>query len=394
LDSPVTVLDVVILLAVAAAVWRGLAVGAVVQVFSFAGLWIGLVAGAAAAPLAARLTDSATVRVVVVLGCFAAGPLLFGPLGSTIGSRVAARLRSARLGRVDSVGGAVLSGAATLLAGWLVASTLARVPVPRVAEAAQRSVVTRTLDRFLPPAPGIFARIDRLIAQNGLPQVFAEFEPAPAGQQPLPDAATVQAAARRAAGSVLKISSRACGGTLSGSGFVAAPGLVMTNAHVVAGVDHPFVVDGPSRRPATTVVFDPDVDVAVLRVGGLSPPPLPLVAGTVKPGAVGAVIGYPGGGPLDVEPAAVLARFEAIGRDIYSRRVIARQVFQLRSRIRPGNSGGPLVDTAGTVVGVVFSRSTFRPDIGFALTAPEVAEHLRRAEAAAQPVATGDCASP
>jgi S1-C subfamily serine protease len=388
-----TVFDVLILALVAVAVWRGLATGAVIQLFSFAGLWIGLLAGAAAAPLAARLTDAATLRAVIVLGCFAGGPLLFGPLATAIGSRVAARLRGASLGRVDSALGAVVSGAAALLAGWLVASTLATVPVRSVAEAAQRSVVARTLDRFLPPAPGIFAHIDRLIAQNGLPQVFAQFEPAPAGRQPLPDAATVRAAAARASGSVLKISSRGCGGILSGSGFVAGPGLVMTNAHVVAGVDQPFVLDGGRRRAATTVVFDPDVDVAVLRVDGLSPRALPLLAGTVKPGAGGAVIGYPGGGPLDVEPAAVLARFEAIGRDIYSRRVIARQVYQLRSRIRPGNSGGPLVDADGMVLGVVFSRSSFRDDIGFALTTPEVAEHLRRAQAATRAVDTGGCAA-
>ncbi|HEV7862926.1 MAG TPA: MarP family serine protease [Acidimicrobiia bacterium] len=388
-----TLFDVLILAALAAAIWRGLAMGAVVQLFSFAGLWLGLVAGAAAAPIAARWTDDATVRAFVVLGCFAAGPLLFGPLTTTMGSRIAARLRGARLGPVDSAAGAVVAGVATLLVGWLVASTLARAPVRSVAEAAQRSLVARTLDGVLPPAPGIFARIDRLIAQNGLPQVFAEFEPAPAGRQPLPDAATVKLAAGRASASVLKISSRACGGILSGSGFVAARGLVMTNAHVVAGVDQPFVLDGGRRRPATTVVFDSAVDVAVLRVDGLSPPALPLLAGTVGPGAGGAVIGYPGGGPLDVEPAAVLARFEALGRDIYSRRIIARQVYQLRSRIRPGNSGGPLVDATGAVIGLVFSRSSFRPDIGFALTAPQVSEHLRRAQSAALPVDTGACAA-
>ena len=103
------------------------------------------------------------------------------------------------------------------------------------------------------------------------------------------------------------------------------------------------------------------------------------------------MIGYPGGGPLDVEPAVVLARFEAVGRDIYSRRLVAREVYQLRSRVRPGNSGGPFVNPEGGVVGLIFSRSAFRENVAFALTAPEVVPHLRQAEGVRQPASTGPC---
>ena len=382
-----------LLLALAGAVAHGLWLGAVVQLLSFAGLWAGLVAGAAAAPFATRLGNDSTTKALLALGCLAAGPLLLGALGRGLGTRLWARLRqSRRLGRADDVAGAVVAGGATLRTGWMVASLLATVPARPLAAAVQRSFVVRTLDRYLPPAPALLARIDRLLAAGGLPQVFAQIEPAPAGPQPLPAQPEVRAAADRAAGSVVKIVGAACGVIQEGSGFVAAsPGLVITNAHVVAGVRHPVVVDRAGRHPATTLVFDPAIDVSVLRTSGLAGRPLSLLAGTVGPGAGGAVLGYPGGGPFDVEPAVVLARFEAVGRDIYSRSLVARQVYQLRSRIRPGNSGGPLVDPEGGVVGVVFSRSAVRDDIGFALTAPEVVPHLRRAETGAAPVSTGPC---
>ena len=386
-----TVLDVLIVVVVAAAVWRGLSVGAAVPLLAFGGMWTGLVVGAAAAPKATRLVTDPTAKVVVTLVCLAAAPLLLGALGNSLGTRLSSGLRRARLGRLDSAAGALVGGGATLLAAWLVGSVLATVPSPPLAAAAQRSFVIRTLDRVLPPAPAVFARINRLIATGGLPQVFAEVEPPPGSAQPLPLDAAIRAAADRTSGSVVKIVGAACDVLQEGSGFVAGSALVVTNAHVVAGVSNPVIIDRAGRHKATTLVFDPNTDVAVLRSSGLAGRPLPLQPAAVGPGAGGAVIGYPGGGALDVEPAVVLARFEAVGRDIYSRRLVARQVYQLRSRVRPGNSGGPFVGADGNVVGVVFSRSTFRESVGFALTAPEVAPHVRQAEVVSQPVSTGPC---
>jgi S1-C subfamily serine protease len=385
------VVDVVIILFTIAAVAHGLWLGAVTQLFSFGGLCAGLVAGAAAAPLAARLGGDPTAKALLALASLAAGPIVLGGLGRHFGIRLSAGLREGKLGRVDAAIGAVVAGGASLLASWLVASLVATAAARPVAAAVQRSVVVRTLDRVLPPAPTVFARLDRLVAAGGFPQVFAELEPEPASRQPLPPGSVVQAAATRVAGAVVKIAGRACGGIQEGSGFVAGPELVVTNAHVVAGVQRPVVIDGAGRHPATALLFDPDTDIAVLRTADLAGSPLVLDPDTAGPGAGGAVLGYPGGGPLDVEPAVVLARFEAIGRDIYGRALIARQVYQLQSRIRPGNSGGPFVDAEGRVVGVVFSRSLLRDDIGFALTAPEVANRLQRARAASRPVGTGPC---
>jgi len=389
--APNDVVDVVIVLATAAAAAYGLRTGAVNQLVSFGGLCLGLVVGAAGAPLAARLGGDPTIKALLALASLAVGPIVLGGLGGVLGIRLSAGIRRAGLGRVDAALGAIVAGAASLIASWLVAGVLAAVPARPLAAAVQRSVVVRALDRRFPPAPAVFARLDRLIAAGGLPQVFAGLEPEPARLQPLPSEPTVQAAARQVVGAVVRIAGAACGGIQEGSGFVAGPGLVVTNAHVVAGVERPEVIDRAGRHPATTLVFDSDTDVAVLRTAGLAGGPLVLDPDTAGPGAGGAVIGYPGGGPLDVEPAVVLTRFEAIGRDIYNRRLVARQVYQLRSRIRPGNSGGPFVDAEGRVVGVVFSRSLLRDDMGFALTAPDVAPRLESARAATRAVSTGRC---
>jgi S1-C subfamily serine protease len=386
-----TVLDVLIVVAVAAAVWRGISLGAVVPLLTYGGVGAGLVTGAAVAPQATGLVTDPTAKAAVTIVCLATGPLVLGGLGRYVGAHLSSGLRRTRLRPLDATAGAVVAGVATLLAAWLIGNLLATAPLRPLAAAAQRSVVVRALDRLMPPAPAVFARIDRLIAAGGLPQVFAHIEPEPATAQPLPPEATVRAALSRAGGSVVRITGTACSVLQQGSGFVAAPSLVITNAHVVAGVSEPVVIDGAGRHRATTLVFDPNTDVAVLRTSGLVGRPLPLHPTVVGPGAAGAVLGYPGGDRLDVEAAVVLARFQAVGRDIYSRRLVSRQVYQLRGLIRPGNSGGPFVDPDGRVVGVVFSRSAFRESIGFALTVPEVAGHLRQAELASQPATTGPC---
>jgi S1-C subfamily serine protease len=180
---------------------------------------------------------------------------------------------------------------------------------------------------------------------------------------------------------------------LSGSGFVAAPGLVITNAHVVAGIRHPTVVTRNGTRAATAALFDPNLDIAVLRVSGISAAPLNLVSGSVPRGTKSVVLGYPLGGPFDAEPAVVLARIVAVGRNIYSSRVTTRVVYEVESKVRPGNSGGPLVLPNGSVAGVVFSRSTRNNDIGFTLTSEDAAQKLAAAQRQTSVVSTGACAA-
>jgi S1-C subfamily serine protease len=167
--------------------------------------------------------------------------------------------------------------------------------------------------------------------------------------------------------------------------------MVATNAHVVAGVRAPSVLDRAGLHRSTPVFFDPKEDIALLRVSGLTEPALRLLPSTVGRGTEGVALGYPGGGPLHASPAVVLSEVSALGRDIYGRSLTVRDVYQLRADVRPGNSGGPLVRPDGTVAGVVFARSSLNPDLGFALTSASVRARITSAEASTQQVGTGPC---
>lgn len=180
-----------------------------------------------------------------------------------------------------------------------------------------------------------------------------------------------------------------CGHIQEGSGFVAADGYIVTNAHVVAGLDEPRVLSLNRDQSAITVLFDPELDLAVLLIEQSPGPALPF-AETDRGGA-GAVLGYPGGGPLDVSPAAVLRAFEAVGRDIYGRGEAERSVLELQAEVRPGNSGGPFVLANGTVGGVVFAASTTDDEVGYAIAAGEVAPRVQQVVGTSREVDTGPC---
>jgi S1-C subfamily serine protease len=200
----------------------------------------------------------------------------------------------------------------------------------------------------------------------------------------------VTAAAASAKAATVKVEVAACGGFQAGSGFVIGPGLVVTNAHVVAGMDGAQVIDAAGRHDASVVLFDPDLDIAVLRTSGLAAPALPISAGVVPRGTLAVVLGYPGNGNFTADSAAVLERQTAVGRNIYDVGLIRRDIYVLQSVVRPGNSGGPLVGTDGTVIGVVFATSTTDPAIGYALTSEEIMPDLAIARTSG-PTSAGAC---
>jgi S1-C subfamily serine protease len=196
---------------------------------------------------------------------------------------------------------------------------------------------------------------------------------------------------RRASGSVVKIHGvSSCGRGIEGTGFVYARDRVMTNAHVVAGVDRPEVLYGGHDKSATVVYYNPGLDIAVLAVPGADLPYLPFDK-SGAPGQVGAVLGYPQDGPLDIEAARIRGEQRLRSRDIYGNGAVVREVFSIRSNVRPGNSGGPLVSSAGKVLGVVFAASVTDHDTGYALTAGQVAASAARGITSHGVVDTGAC---
>jgi S1-C subfamily serine protease len=208
-----------------------------------------------------------------------------------------------------------------------------------------------------------------------------------------PDPAVVPTATRVAANSILKVTGDApsCTRSIEGTGFVYSPQRVITNAHVVAGVRNPRVtLPGGGQLPARVVLYDADRDIAVLYVPNLNRTPLRL-AGSVGSGTSAVVAGYPQNGPFTAVPARIAARTNVSGPNIYQSKTVTRQVYTIRGKVRPGNSGGPLLSSDGAVYGVVFAASVDQSNVGYALTNGEIAADVATGRTATEPVSTRGC---
>jgi S1-C subfamily serine protease len=310
-----------------------------------------------------------------------------------IGSRFWALARQSVFGVADSVAGSFVALAAVLVTVWFLGLNLANGPFPTLSEQIRGSAVVRSLDQVLPRPPSILSEVRQFLNRFGFPEVFADLPPAPVGPVNGPSRSEAAAIARPALDGTVRIVGQACGAIQEGSGFLADPHYVVTNAHVVAGVHLPQVQqqNGGSQN-AVTVLFDPKLDIAVLWVRTAPGPVLDLAPNDVDRGADGAVLGYPGGGPLTFNPAAVRRQLNAVGRDIYGESVVERVVYELQATVRPGNSGGPFVLADGKVGGVVFAASTTDDDVGYAIASSEVIPKLRQAEGRTDAVSTQACA--
>lgn len=385
-------LDVLLAAVLVVAVASGYRRGAVLQVAAYGGLLLGLAAGALLAPrLAAPLANPAS-EAFVTLGALLSCAALGEAAGWLLGTRMRSHARRSRFGALDAAGGAGVTLLATLLAIWFVALNLVNGPFPQVAAEVRGSAIVRGLDSTLPDPPSVVSQVRRFLNRFGFPEVFEGIPPAPAAPVEGPTEREAERAAELAAGSAVKIVGRACDQIQEGSGFIVADRYVVTNAHVVAGVAEPQVsrADGASTR-AITVAFDPRLDLAVLLLAQPLGPPLELSRTDVERGTGGAVLGYPEGGPLDVEGAAVRQTLEAIGRDIYGRTDVERAVYELQTTVRPGNSGGPFVLPDGRVAGIVFAASSVDPGIGYAIRSTEILDEVEAAATRTTAADTGPC---
>lgn len=394
--------DVVLLVLVAVSAIHGLRLGAAMQVLSFGGFWLGLFLGALLAPSLVGLVHSSLSKAFVALVVLLGVASILGGIGRVLGSRSSVALRRMRLGAADSALGVAVAVVATLLAAWLIASVLVNSRFTGLAQGIHESRIIRAVDSVLPGTPAVFSRIESFLASEGFPVVFSGLPPETAGPVSVPPTTSpiIAAAVASAGPSTVKIVGEGCGVIQEGSGFVVAPDLVVTNAHVVAGIARPEVVDQSGPHATEPIWFDPELDLAVLRVPGLTDPALKVDDGPLLGrGATGAILGYPGGGPFTYRSAGVMAAFEARGYDIYNRNQTTRSIYDLSAVVQPGNSGGPLIyesaDRAdplnGEVVGVVFARSTVNPDEGYALATPAVVSDIRQAESDEHAVSTGGC---
>jgi S1-C subfamily serine protease len=356
---------------------QGFVAGALALVGFAAGAWL----GTRLAPLVlADGRDSVWAPAFALVGAIVAGGVLAAGFEG-LGGRLRARLNTPALAAVDGALGAVLTACVGLLVAWVLGAVALRAG-PDIRRDVQRSTILRQLNAVLPPTGSL---LNTLRALDPFPRIDG-----PQARVPPPQGSIARdpdvAAARR---SVVKVLGTACGVGVEGSGWVAAPGVVVTNAHVVAGQDDTRVLAGGVEPgvPAQAIAFDPRNDLAVLRVSGLDAPALDI-ARDPDTGTSAAILGYPLNGPYDVRAGRLGQTREVVTQDAYGRGPVRRQIVSLRGAVRSGNSGGPMVDGSGRVVTTIFAATTSGPRGGYGVPNALVREALA---GASRPVDTGPC---
>ncbi len=387
--------DVVIVLLAVAAVFRGRNRGLLAQVFELGGGFIGLLAGVALGPRIAEAfiqepgLEAAMISLFVVFALLSIGQTI----GFFIGHRFGTAAHEVRLGAVDRWLGAAFSVGVLLVTFWLVGSLIVGgSPWKPLAKAVRDSAILRAESAILPDPPNVLAYIRKYLDTSGFPQVFVGMPPI-SPPVDLPSNAEANEAIDAAQPSTVRVVVPACGGTQLGTGWVASPGYVVTNAHVVAGGEGVTIQSPSGDASGSIVLFDPGTDVAVVYAPDLDAPTIDLDVTEYERGEPGATLGYPGaaGGELRVHRAAVQEVYDANGRDIYGRSEVTRRVYELRSPVRQGDSGGPFALPNGRVAGMVFAASTTDGRIGYALTGAEIEDEVDKGTARTSPVEAGRC---
>ncbi len=389
------IVDWLIILLLVVVAYTGWSRGFVVGLLSFIGFVGGAVGGLLLVPTLLGGFDPglgvAVLAVLLVLALASIGQGLLAWLGSWVRSQVTSEPARS----IDAVGGALLGMTGLLIAAWAVGLAMSTSAIPHASAAVRDSQLLRTVDDVMPVSPdSLRDAFQSVVAAGRFPEVVAPWMPEPILDVDPPTSTMIRdPEVREASRSVVKIVGRApeCSRIIEGSGFVVSEGRIMTNAHVVAGVEGPRVaVPDGEVLDAQVVLYDPQTDLAVLAVPEPTPPALELDSG-VSAGDDAAVVGYPNNGPLAVEPVRIRGDHSLVGRDIYGEEQVTREVISLRGRVHPGNSGGPLVSDDGTVYGVIFAASMTDPETGYALALSEVRDAARQAEGATRAVSTGSC---
>jgi S1-C subfamily serine protease len=394
---PGDLLDLILVVLVVAFAVAGYRQGFIIGVLSFAGFIGGGLIGAAFGPRIARsITVNMGWRAFAAIAVVFLGAMIGQLIASGVGVAMRSRLTWRPATLVDAVGGAAVSIISVLLIAWLIGSAVAYAPFPAISGQVNNSAVLRVIDGLIPAtANEKFSDFRRVLVSGPYAQVFGALGAEGVPLVAAPDPRVVDSAAvSRARVSIVKIEGVApsCSHRIEGTGFVYARNHILTNAHVVAGVTQGPEIFTTQGGPihARVVLYDPHRDIAVLYVPGLRTPALNFT-GPAQVGASAIVAGYPENGPFQATPARVGGTEEATSPDIYQSAQVTRQIYAVRARVEPGNSGGPLLTPGGRVYGVVFAAAISVRDTGYALTASEVQSDASRGANATVGVSTQGC---
>ena len=386
-------LDIAIIAVALIAAISGWRSGAMGSLMSFIGVVLGAIAGVMLAPHVVSHIGSPRGKLFTALLLILALVVVGEVAGVVLGRAVRGSIRSGPVRVVDSLIGVGLQLLVVLVAAWLLGSPLTTSNQTSLASAARGSKVIAEVDKYAPEwLRAVPKRMSALLSTSGLPDVLEPLrDPSPAVDAPdatLADSLVVA----KSRPSVVKIRGVApmCQKVLEGTGFVIAPNRVMSNAHVVAGSDSVTVEAEGKTYDATVVSYDPDADISILDVPTLPQQPLVFAEEPAKTGTDAVVLGFPGGGDFVATPARVREIIELSGPDIYKSKTVNREVYTIRGIVRQGNSGGPMINRAGQVIGVVFGAGVDDDDTGFVMTTDEVARQLAKIGNSAK-VPTGAC---
>ncbi|MFB7893923.1 MarP family serine protease [Microbacterium sp. NPDC056044] len=386
------VVDVIVILLLIAACVAGVQRGFFASIGTLAGLAAGAFAAFWLTPLVSAWVPSPVWRgpavLVTALGLVFAG----AAVGAAIGSALRSGADRLKLRGIERFLGGIASVVAAILALALVAPAIAVAGIPVISSAVASSAILRGIEAATPdPIAAALAQLRGAVLDDGLPGLGLLLGPGTV--EPAPPVALDDPELQRAAASVARVSGNAyaCGRGSSGTGFVVAPDRVVTNAHVVAGVDTPIVeLPGLAAREGRIVYFDPIDDLAVIAVDDLGAAALPF-SPTLAAGAAAVVQGYPYGGPFTMVPASVQSVGTANVPDVYDSSWNPRELYSLEAVVRPGNSGGPLLTGDGEVAGVVFARAEDDENVGYAMTMAELTPVTDQAPSLTSTVSTGSC---
>lgn len=375
------------------AAWWGAVTGFVSQVVILVGLGLGFLAGTGLAVwLSQRVLDTdaraivAISTVIAVIGIFYAG-------GAAIGAWVKHRVPQGWPRGVDAAAGTATAMLSVALVAWLIAMPLAESPFETLSTGVKDSLAMHVV-QAQPPPRNVMGSLQSALQATGFPRVFDELPAAFGGHTSPPDPSiTADPQVDTVGESTVKILGQACRTGSQGSGWVFAPGYVATNAHVVAGVDGSVDIETRHgrRSEGDVVAFDPERDVAVVHAPDLDAPAVSWTTQDATNDLSVTALGYPQNQAFTSAPGRVRQKLVATGRDIYDENIVDRSIYEIAVRIRPGNSGGPLVSPAGTVYGMVFAASSSDSSVGYALTGAEIAPILDIGRGRSQLVDTGKC---